>query len=178
MSKRPSAGQAIRVWAALPGDEEKLRRMVSRLSQGTIYRRFHAQYPSVPGWALSRPAEVGRNDRESLVAITGDEIVGHAMYVRPGNGREAEAALIVEDAWQSEGIGGLLLTEIAEEARGRGVEAFTGTVLGDSRRALGLFFLEASTGVPYEVKNSLYLLRAPLGKPARQPVEGVSQRRW
>ena len=51
-------------------------------------------------------------------------------------------------------------------------------MLGENRRALGLFFLEASTGVPYEVKNSLYLLRAPLGKPARQPVEGVSQRRW
>ena len=175
MSRRSSAGQAIRVWAALPGDEEKLRRMVSRLSQGSIYQRFHAQYPSVPGWALSRLAEAGRNDGKSLVAITGDEIVGHAMYVRPGNGREA--ALIVEDAWQSKGIGGLLLAEIAEEARGRGVEAFTGTVLGDSRRALG-FFLETSTGVSYEVKNSLYLLRAPLGKPARQPAEGVSQRRW
>ena len=73
------------------------------------------------------------------------------MYVRPGNGREAEAALIVEDAWQSKGIGGLLLGDLGEEA---------------------------STGVPYEVKNSLYLLRTPLGKPVRQPVEGVSQRRW
>jgi GNAT superfamily N-acetyltransferase len=173
MSKRPSAGQAIRVRAVLPGDEEKLRRMVSRLSQETIYRRFHTPYPSVPGWALSRLAEAERNDGESLVAITGDEIVGHVMYVRSGNGREVEAALIVEDAWQSKEIGGLLLTELTKEARGRGVEAFTGMVLGENCRVLR-FFLEASTRVCYEVKNSLYLLRAPLGKPTRQPVEGVS----
>ena len=82
MSKRPSAGQAIRVWAVLPGDEEKLRRMVSRLSQGTICRRFHAQYPSVPGRALSRLAEAGRNDGKSLVAITGDEDP-RPRHVRP-----------------------------------------------------------------------------------------------
>ena len=163
-SKRSPSAEAIRVRVVSPGDEEKLRRMVCRLSRETIYRRFHAPYPRVPGWVLSRLAEAGRYDGESLVAIVGDEIVGHAMYVRVDNGREAEVSLSAEDAWQPKGIGKLLLTEIAEEARGRGVEAFTGMLLGENRHALG--FLEASTGVCYEVKRSLYLLRAPLGKRA------------
>lgn len=163
-SKRSPSAQAIRVRVVSPGDEEKLRIVVSRLWE-TIYRRFHAPYPRVPGWVLSRLAEAGRYDGESLVAIMGDEILGHTMYLRVDNGRETEVALIVEDAWQPKGIGKLLLTEIAEEARGRGVEAFTGMLLGENRHALG-FFLEASTGVCYEVKRSLYLLRAPLGKRA------------
>ena len=176
--KRSPAGQPIRVRAASPGDEEKLRRMVSRLSQETLYRRFHAPYPSVPGWALSRFVEAGRYDEESLVATVGDKIVGHAMYVQPDNGREAKVALIVEDTWQSKGIGKLLLTELVKEARGRGVEAFTGMVLGENRRALG-FFLEAFTGVFYEIKNSLYLLCAPLvEEPTRRSVEGSNERGW
>ncbi len=127
-SKRSPSAEAIRVRAVSPGDEEKLRRMVSRLSQETIYRRFHAPYPSVPGWALSHFVEAGRYDEDSPVATVGDEIVGYAMYVQPDNGREAKVALIVEDTWQSKGIGKLLLTEFVKEARGRGVEAFTGMV--------------------------------------------------
>ena len=117
-SKRSPSAQAIRVGVVSPGDEEKLRIMVCPLWRETIYRRFHAPYPRVPGWVLSRLAEAGRYDGESLVAIMGDEILGHTMYLRVDNGRETEVALIVEDAWQPKGIGKLLLTEIAEEARG------------------------------------------------------------
>jgi GNAT superfamily N-acetyltransferase len=153
-SKRSPSAQTIRVRVVSPGDEEKLRRMVCRLWRETIYRRFQAPYPRVPRWVLSRLAEAGRYDGESLVAIVGDEIFGHTMFIRVDNGRETEVALIVEDAWQPKGLGKLLLTEIAEEARGRGAEAYTGMLLGENRHALG-FFLEASTGVCYEAKRSM-----------------------
>lgn len=119
--------------------------MVSCKNRGTIYRRFHTPYPRVHRWALSRFAEAGRNEEgESLAAVAGYEIVGHAMHVRLDNGDKAEVALIVEDALQPERIGRLLLGELGEETRGRGVKAFTGMVLGENRRAPG-FFLVAPT---------------------------------
>jgi hypothetical protein len=34
-------------------DRERLGRMLSRISPRTVYERFHAPYPSVPGWALA-----------------------------------------------------------------------------------------------------------------------------
>jgi GNAT superfamily N-acetyltransferase len=52
------------------------------------------------------------------VAVAGTEIAGQAMYVRdPRDGREAEVAAVVEDRHQSGGVGRLLLSEIAAEAR-------------------------------------------------------------
>lgn len=111
-------------------------RMLSRISPRTIYERFHAPYPRVPGWALAGMVEADHHDKEALVVV-GEEIVGHAMYVRSQNGREAEFAVVVEDGWESRGIGRQLLDELAAKAWSRGIHLFTGPVLGENRRALG-----------------------------------------
>ena len=135
--------------------------MFSRLSRETLYRRFHAPYPRVPEWALHRLLGVERYNGESIVAIASNEIVGHAMYVPSPDGREAEVAVVVEDSWQSKGVGKLLISELAERAKQRGIQFFTGTVLSENRRALD-FFLAASSEVRCELKDGSYLLRAPL----------------
>jgi GNAT superfamily N-acetyltransferase len=137
--------------------------MFSRLSKKTIYQRFHMPYPRVPGWAL---ASFMRADDQaaSLVAVVGDEIVGHAIYVRSDSGREAEFALVVEDRWQSQGVGKRLLTQLSERARHRGVETFNGEVLGENRRVLGLLdavFVE----INYLMKDGVYQVRVPLRTP-------------
>ena len=160
-SKTASAGPEIRVRILLPGDGNSLRRMFSRLSRETLYRRFHAPYPRVPEWALDRLLGVERYNGESVVAVASNEIVGHAMYVPSPDGCEAEVAVVVEDSWQSKGVGELLLSELAERAKQRGIESFTGTVLGENRRALD-FFLAAFSEVRCELKDGTYLLRAPL----------------
>jgi GNAT superfamily N-acetyltransferase len=95
-------------------------------------------YPNVPGWMLALMLDADHHDKEALVAVAEGEIVGHAMCVRLGDGSEAEVAIIVEDRWQSKGVGKLLLSELAERARLRGIEFFTGEVLGQNRRMLGL----------------------------------------
>jgi GNAT superfamily N-acetyltransferase len=156
-------GWAVRIRAVSSGDEEGLRGMFSRLSRRTIYQRFHMPYPHVPEWAL---ASFTRADDQasSLVAVVGNEIVGHAIYVRSDSGCEAEFALVVEDRWQSKGVGKLLLSELAERARHRGVETFTGEVLGENRRVLGLLdavFVE----VNHLMKDGVYHVRAPLRTP-------------
>ena len=154
-------GRTLRVRAVSPEDGAKLGRMLSRLSLRTIYQRFHAPYPRVPGWALAGMVEADHHGKEALVAVAGDEIVGHAMYVRTGHRGEAEVAVVVEDAWQSRGVGRLLLTELAAQACSWGIRHFTGSVLGENRRALGAL-AAVYPGMGYEVRDGSYQVRVPL----------------
>jgi GNAT superfamily N-acetyltransferase len=152
----------VSVRAATPGDEERLRGMFSRLSLETIYRRFHLPYPRVPERTLALMLDVDHQDKESFLAIVGgEEVVGHAMYVRSDNARVAEVAFVIEDRWQSKGVGRLLLSQIAEGARIRGVEYFIGEVLGENRRVLGLLNAVFSE-VRYVMRDGLYHFRVPL----------------
>ena len=153
-------GRAVRVRAASLGDAGPLREMLSRLSPRSIYLRFHAPYPRAPEWAVARFLEI--RDGQALVAVAGREVVGHAMYARSGAGSsDAEFAIVVEDAWQSRGIGKLLLSRLAVRAGERGVEDFFCEVLGENRRVLGL--ARAVFGeVGYAPRSGAYLLRAPL----------------
>ena len=173
-----SDGSAVCVRSVSSGDVERLRRMFSRSSPGTIYRRFHSPYPRVPGWALERLGNLGNvdhRDAEFLVGTVCDEVVGHAMYVRAGDGREAEAAVVVEDRWQSRGIGKLLLSRLAAEARWRGIEVFVCVTLAENRRA---FLLVASVfdEVGYALEGGSYVLRAPLR--SLKPRDDVVERGW
>src|SRR5215211_1441466 len=153
----------IRIRPVSSGDEDGLRAMLSRLSRETIHKRFHLPMPHVPEWMLVYLVDVDHDYNEALVALIGGEIVGHAIYARQ-EPREAEMAIVVEDRWQSRGIGRLLLSRLAEEAGRRGIEAFTGTVLGENRDALR-FFSSVLLKAKFEIKNSVYHLHVPLTNP-------------
>ena len=111
----PRIGTRVSIRVATPRDAERLRAMFSRVSPETIHRRFHVPYPDVPERTLALMLGVDHHDKESLVAVAEEEeVVGHAMYARLWDGREAEMAIIVEDGWQSKGVGKSLLSELAE----------------------------------------------------------------
>lgn len=135
--------------------------MFSRSSSKTIYLRFHLPYPDVPERMLAFMLDADQHDKQSLVAVAEGEIVGHAMYVRLEDGVEAEVAIIVEDGWQSKGVGKLLLRRLAEDARHRGIETFVGTVLLQNRRMLGLVDA-VFTDSRKEIANGASRFRAPL----------------
>jgi GNAT superfamily N-acetyltransferase len=134
----PRIDTQVSIRVASSGDTESLRGMFSRVSSETIYRRFHIPYPDVPERTLAHMLNADHHDKESLVAVADEEIVGHAMYVRLGDGSEAEMAIVVEDGYQSKGVGKLLLRKLAEKAQSRGVKTFVGTVLTENGRMLGL----------------------------------------
>ncbi len=161
--QEPQTDMQVSIRLATPRDDEGLRGMFSRASSETIYRRFHIPYPDVPEQTLALMLDVDHHGKESLVAVVEEQIVGHAMYVRLGDGTEAEMAIIVEDGWQSKGVGTLLLSELAQRARLRGIELFTGEVLGTNRRMLGLAAMFAGTG--YTIEDGLCHVRMPLRTP-------------
>ena len=151
----------IRVATGL--DREKLRGMLARSSSETIYRRFHIPYPEVPEWMLALMLGTDHHDKESLVAVAEEKIVGHAMYVRLGDDGEAEMAIVVEDRWQSMGVGKSLLSELAQRAKRRGIETFTGEVLATNRPMVGLADMFA--GTQHTMEDNVHHVRMPLQAP-------------
>ena len=144
----------------MPDDHQGLRAMFSRVSSETIYRRFHTPYPRVPEWIPEFLMDSDRRGGRSLVAVVGEEIVGHAMCALPEAG-EAEVAIVVEDRWQSRGVGKLLLFELAEDAKGQGVEDFVCIFLIENRvvpRLVDSVFSDAR----YSLKEGTRLARASL----------------
>ena len=162
--KRPVVGDeapvGFSVREATRGDAGPLREMLARCSVDTIYERFHSPYPVVPGWMADVMVGVEPDDGGAIVMLAGDGIVGHAMYVRLDD-REAEVAVVVEDAWQSRGVGAGLLVEAARRARRRGVEAFVCETLAGNRRVPALAAAVFSE-VGRRVEGPAATIRVPL----------------
>jgi GNAT superfamily N-acetyltransferase len=161
-------GRQVSIRDLSAADGPALRAMFDRLSAETIYGRFHAPYPRVPEPMLAHL--MGYADGRSVVAVAGPDIVGHAMYAG-GSGGEAEMAVVVEDGWQSMGIGKLLLAGLALRAAGRGVEAFTAVALGENRRVLALVDA-VFAGARHTLKYGSYEMSMPLGGPRPAPKGG------
>ena len=132
-------GSEVLVREATTEDADGLRAMFARCSAETIYLRFHLAYAAVPEPLIERlVGATGRGGR-AFVAVSGEGIVGHAMYARErDDAGEAEMAVVVEDARQGSGLGGLLLSVASAEARRAGVETLTCLTLWENRRVLDL----------------------------------------
>lgn len=160
-------GDGVFVRRVRPEDAGGLRGMFARCSPETIYFRFHLPRPTAPEWAIGLLAGTGdvHRDGRAIVTVDGAEIVGHAMYVREqGDGREAEVAVVVEDGWQSSGVGKLLFSEIAGEARRAGVEVFACTTLGANYR-LHAVVRRAFPGSRTSYVGGACSIRVPLAEP-------------
>src|SRR5215212_5083874 len=144
-----------------PEDEDGLRRMLSRLSRESVHLRFHAPLPRAPEWAVAMFMNSDRRYGESLVAVAGGEVVGHAMYARQDGGDTAEFAIVVEDRCQARGIGKQLLSALAESAGREGIKCFTGAVLGENRRMFGLL-RSVFERIGYAMEDGAYAVSAPL----------------
>lgn len=150
--------------ASVPDDAEGLGRMFSRCSAGTILYRFHLPFPRVPQAMLERLAYVDPRLGKAIVAETGGEIVGHAMFAREDEGdREAEVAVIVEDGRSSTGVGRRLLATISEEARRAGIDALLCTTLGDNIRIQEVA-RRAFPGARISFSDGMCHMRLPLGR--------------
>ena len=170
----PRIGTRVSIRTATPWDGEALRGMFCRTSSESIYRRFHLPYPEVPEWMIALMLGVDHH-KEALVAVTEEKVVGHAMYARLADGTEAEIAIIVEDGWQSKGVGKSLLSELARRARSRGIETFSGEVLATNRSMLGLAAMFA--GTDYAMADGVCHVRMPLQRRDSAPYTARTDRR-
>lgn len=163
-------GTPVTFRAVRPDDAQRFERLFYRLSPQSLYLRFFAPVARPSQALIERLTNVDYRDRLALVAVIDDEVVGVARYDRlapqlpaglaidPG---EAEAAVIVEDAWQRHGIATRLLWRLSSAAADRGVTAFSGTILADNRRMVGLL-PSLGEDVQMELSGSEYNVRLRL----------------
>lgn len=111
-------------------DRERVRRMSERLSAASLYTRFFSGTPRIPDHYLGLLDGLDHWDREALVALDGDEIVGIAEYVRHRTQPwRADIAALISDPWQRHGVGSVLVGCLAELAGRRGITEFDADVV-------------------------------------------------
>ena len=139
---RPSCThtRSIRIRPIRPDDGRKLQRLHGRLSDSTIYQRFHGPKPELDEVWARRFAELNGHAAAAFVATTGTRgrIVGVARYCKIGATTTAEVAFVVEDAYQGCGIGTRLMKRLREQALRNGITEFVALLLPRNEQMLRL----------------------------------------
>ena len=110
------------------------------LSDRSKWFRFLGAKPRLLESDVRHLVDVGCCGREAVVAVdpSSGVSVGLARFVRDRDAPEAEVAFEVVDAWQGNGIGRRLVTELAAKAREQGILRFRAVVARENRAAVAL----------------------------------------
>jgi GNAT superfamily N-acetyltransferase len=171
-------GSRVTIRAMRPDDAPRLQALFCRLSPESIFFRFLGQPRELSDREARRLATVDYGAQMAWVAVperspegegAEEQIIGVARYARLPDkaGPEAqtqaiaEAAVVVEDRWQRQGLGTMLLQALADYARAHGIDAFQATVHQTNTRILrfirrsGLPTHDKAEGGLWEIRVSL-----------------------
>jgi ribosomal protein S18 acetylase RimI-like enzyme len=119
------------------GDTDTVSALFARLGERSRERRFCGAKPKLSELELAALARVDLDHHVLVGYVDGDaEPAGIARLVRSGS--SAEIAFAVADAYQSRGVGSVLASELAADARAAGITYLTATVCGDNPRIVAL----------------------------------------
>jgi RimJ/RimL family protein N-acetyltransferase len=125
-------GPAILVRPLRHGDVRTVLSLFKRLGERSRHARFHGPKPCLNASELRQLAFVDRT-RHVLVD---ERPVAIARLVR--DGRSAEVAFAVADAYQQRGIGSALGAELVADARAAGITELNALVASDNPGAVAL----------------------------------------
>ncbi len=143
-------GRRVCIRPITPDDRDRIVQGLRSMSVETSYRRFFTPtfYPDEK--TLQYLTHVDGEQHMALGAVDctreGEPGIGAARYVRLSDRPSiAEAAVVVIDAYQQQGIGSMLIAALSRYAADHGVDVFRGFVLSENRDFLAyLRTLEAS----------------------------------
>jgi GNAT superfamily N-acetyltransferase len=130
---------AVAIRQARPDDLPALSDFFAGLSVHTRYLRFFG--PVTPGAALLRALAGLADNNDALVAVRSGVIVGHAMAVDragPRGTRVTDIGVVVDDAWQGQGVGAALMRALVTGAQARGVTTLEMDVLNGNHQVLAM----------------------------------------
>ncbi|MEX0730423.1 MAG: bifunctional acetate--CoA ligase family protein/GNAT family N-acetyltransferase [Aquisalimonadaceae bacterium] len=154
-------GTEITVRPIRPEDARMEAEFVRALSAQSRYFRFMKYMNELSNPLLIRFTQIDYDREMAFVAIRDGERgpveLGVARYVTNPDGRSCEFAVAVADAWHRKGIGRLLMTELINTARDRGLERMEGQILNDNRSMLALMdrlgFIQTRDRDDYQLVN-------------------------
>ncbi len=122
-----------------PEDAPAFERFFARLSPEDIHMRFFTSLKVLPPTMLARLTQIDYDREMALVLFdaTGDVAGVVRLAADPDNAR-AEFAVLVRSDLKGHGVGKLLMTRLADYARGRGIGALWGDILPENRTMLAL----------------------------------------
>ena len=123
-----------------PEDAEGLRDLTRRMTPDDLRLRFFSPMREVPISMAARLTQIDYNREMALVAIPEEEerIAGIVRIAADPDNHRAEYAVMVESAVRRKGLGAMLMQEILEYARARGIREIYGEVLSENVGMLGL----------------------------------------
>lgn len=132
-----------------PEDAEPLQEFVRGLSDESRYMRFVSMLRELTPRMLARYTRIDYDRELALVATVQvpnpeqrgyprEQIIGFAHYLRNSDGRGAEYALAIGDAWHRRGLGAQLMGGLIAAAEEQGLTYIDGAVLAKNRPMLAL----------------------------------------
>jgi acetyltransferase len=131
-------GRVVRVRPIRPEDAERELRFFNSLSDQSRYQRFMQYLKELSPRMLARFTQLDYDRELALVALWQGEFIAVGRYSPNADGKTAEFALTVGDAWQGKGLGHALLERLCDAARAAGYEALVGHILEANREMLEL----------------------------------------
>jgi acetyltransferase len=149
-------GQRITIRPVLPQDDAVTKAFFQSLSTRSRHNRFMRAFQDLPEALLTQFTHVDYKAHLALISeifIDGREIaVGEARYVVSADGKSAEFAVSIADAWQGRGLGTLLISRLIDTARRAGVGKITAETLASNTTML---HIAHKTGFSYEVDGEI-----------------------
>ena len=141
-SFQPVIGQAVTLRPLCADDFEIEREFIVRLSLETRNRRLLGGAPPVTDEYVARLTQIEFPREFALAAVVmlgaRETLVGVARYALEPDGSGCEFALVVADAWQGCGLGGVLMEHLIVAARAHGIPRMSGYTFATNRPMLGL----------------------------------------
>jgi acetyl coenzyme A synthetase (ADP forming)-like protein len=129
--------------AARPADERAVEDLFGRASRQSLFMRFFTPLKRVDPALIKRLVHSDGIDSAAYVITRGvgdqEAVLAIANYNRLSSGTAADAAFFVDDAYQGEGLGTLLLERLARHAAATGIGSLHADVLAVNERMLGVF---------------------------------------
>jgi RimJ/RimL family protein N-acetyltransferase len=135
-----------------PADAARLRRFHTRLSDQTVYRRYHGLHPTLEDGELTFLVSADGREHIAWVAVGDDgEFLGVCRLIGdPARRGEGEIAIVVADTAQHHGVGHDLLVRVLSEAARAGFRRVQALILAANTAARRLFVAVAEElGIPW-----------------------------
>jgi GNAT superfamily N-acetyltransferase len=165
------SGEHLRMRPIRPDDAGKLVDFHDLLSPGAIYQRYFSFHPELSTKEVAHLTQVDYYDRLAFVLQDGDLLVAVGRYDRIPGTDQAEAAFLVTDEYQRDGIGLLLLDHLADAALQRGINTFVAETQAENRGMMGVF-QDSGFPVSSTLDDDVFYVSFPL-----QPTEASIARR-